>query len=348
MIYFDVTKAAASGHRSGLMRVSSRLSAALGTGAIEAMWDEGLREYRTRDRVNFAPGDWLLTAEVFSEAERPGWGELLRSGRIRMAAVFHDAIPLKFPQITWPQSVARHPGYMKMLARFDHVWAVSEASRAELTGFWQWQGLANVPPVEVLALGADFNGAPRVTSWVIEAGVVPQLLCVGILEPRKNQLLLLDVAEQLWTEGRRFELHLVGRVNPHFGTPIVARIKSLRKKFPNLRYHETADDGALAALYRTARVSVFPTLAEGCGLPLLESLWQSVPCVCSDLPVLRENADGGGCWPVAVNDLPAWTEALRQMLTDDVLLARLAQEAATRPLPTWAEAAATVAATLNP
>ncbi|MEO6873784.1 MAG: hypothetical protein ABI222_03070, partial [Opitutaceae bacterium] len=127
MIYFDVTKAAASGHRSGLMRVSSRLSAALGTGAIEAMWDEGLREYRTRDRVNFAPGDWLLTAEVFSEAERPGWGELLRSGRIRMAAVFHDAIPLKFPQITWPQSVARHPGYMKMLARFDHVWAVSEA-----------------------------------------------------------------------------------------------------------------------------------------------------------------------------------------------------------------------------
>ncbi|MEO6876277.1 MAG: glycosyltransferase, partial [Opitutaceae bacterium] len=263
-------------------------------------------------------------------------------------AVFHDAIPLKFPQITWPQSVARHPGYMKMLARFDHVWAVSEASRAELTGFWQWQGLANVPPVEVLALGADFNGAPRVTSWVIEAGVVPQLLCVGILEPRKNQLLLLDVAEQLWTEGRRFELHLVGRVNPHFGTPIVARIKSLRKKFPNLRYHETADDGALAALYRTARVSVFPTLAEGCGLPLLESLWQSVPCVCSDLPVLRENADGGGCWPVAVNDLPAWTEALRQILTDDVLLARLAQEAATRPLPTWAEAAATVAATLNP
>jgi glycosyltransferase involved in cell wall biosynthesis len=155
----------------------------------------------------------------------------------------------------------------------------------------------------VLALGADFDAAARISSVPQNSTLAPQLLCVGILEPRKNQAFLLDVAEELWREGLRFELHVVGRANPHFGRPLVARIKSLRKEFPGqLHYHEAVNDSAVAQLYATARASVFPTIAEGCGLPLLESLWMGVPCVCSDLPVLRENADGGGCVPVALND----------------------------------------------
>ena len=92
-----------------------------------------------------------------------------------------------------------------------------------------------------------------------------------------------------------------------------------------------------------ARASLFPTIAEGCGLPLLESLWQGVPSVCSDLPVLMENASGGGCLPVAVSDHTAWKAALKQILTDDALHARLVHEAVTRPLPTWKEAAAQIA-----
>ncbi len=347
MIYFDVTKAAESGHRSGLQRVSARLGEALGPAATPVTWDEGLRDARKLERVKPAPGDWFLTAEVFAENERPGFGEFIRSGRVRTAAIFHDAIPLKFPHITWPQSVARHPGYLKFLAAYDRVWAVSEASRDELTGFWHWQGLAKNPPVGVLALGADFNGAARVTQRAVVAGTKPKLLCVGILEPRKNQALLLEVGEELWTEGLRFELHLVGRVNPHFGAPLVTRIKTLQEKFPGLRYHDTAGDDEVAQLYATARASVFPTLAEGCGLPLLESLWQGVPCVCSDLPVLRENAGGGGCLPVAVNDRAAWQDALRRVLTDATLCSRLSREAAVRALPTWAAAAAALRAELG-
>jgi len=330
MIYFDVTKAGSAAHRSGLTRVSARLAAGLGAAATPVSWPAWDRSVR--------PEDWLLTAELFSEEERPGWTEFVRSRRCRTAAIFHDAIPLKFPGITWPQSVARHPGYLKQLASFDRVWAVSAASREELVGFWRWQGLAKMPPVEVLPLGADFAGTPRVTE-ATEPAVPPRLLSVGILEPRKNQRLLLEVGEELWAEGLAFELHLVGRVNPHFGRPIVRRIGELRRKYPGLHYHEAASDAAVARLYGLARASVFPTLAEGCGLPVLESLWQGVPCVCSDLPVLRENSDGGGCMAVKTGDRPAWKEALRRLLTDEALQARLAADARTRPLPTWAGAA---------
>ncbi|HVU35688.1 MAG TPA: glycosyltransferase [Opitutaceae bacterium] len=329
MIHFDRTKADAARHRSGLTRVSDRLAAGLGAEAQAVQWaDWDLRVRRD---------DWFVTAELFSEAERPGFTAFLDSRACRTAAVFHDAIPLKHPHITWPQSVARHPGYMKLLARFDRVLAVSAASKEELEGFWRWLGLERTPPVAVLPLGADFNGEPRVTRRTSGAAV-PQLLSVGIIEPRKNQALLLDGCERLWSEGLRFELHLAGRVNPHFGRPIARRARALARRHP-LHVHESPDDRVVAGLYRTVRATVFPSIAEGCGLPLIESLWMGVPCVCSDLPVLRENADGGGCLPVASGDVMAWINALRQVLTDDALLAQLADQATSRPLPTWTETA---------
>ena len=329
MIFFDVTKAGGSGHRSGLMRVSGRLADELGAAATPIRWPAWNRQA--------AATDWFLTGEIFSPDERPDFDAFLGQRPCRLAAIFHDAIPLKHPRITWPQSVARHPAYMKMLSRFDRVWADSEASRRDLVEFWRWQGVEKIPPVEVLALGADFNAGPRVVTRPAATG--RGLLCLGILEPRKNQMFLLDVAEALWREGREFELHVVGRVNPHFGAPIVARIKALRRTFPGLHFHEAAGDGVVAQLYATTRAGIFPTIAEGCGLPLLESLWMGVPCVCSDLPVLRENAEGGGCVTVPPNDLAAWKDACRAVLTDDAWHAKLTREAATRPLPTWRDAA---------
>jgi len=329
MIWFDVTKSGPSGHRSGLSRVSSRLREELGVSARPVSWHEW-------DRGALA-GDWFCTAELFSEAERPGLWNFLRNPPCRLAAIYHDAIPLRHPQITWPQSVSRHPEYMKMLGQFERVFAVSAASREELLGFWRWQGVTPRGEVEVLPLGADFNAAPRVAGRGVPDP--PLLLSVGIIEPRKNQLFLLERCAELWAEGLCFELHLVGRLNPHFGPPILARLKALQQEYPGLTYHAAASDGVVAGLYRRARASVFPTLAEGCGLPLLESLWMGVPCLCSDLPVLRENAGGGGCLTAPVNDARAWRDLLRRALTDAPLMSRLTDEAQRRPLPLWSAAA---------
>lgn len=341
MIFFDLTKTGAAGHRSGLVRVSHRLLAALS--ALPAPVQPVSWPLPT------APGaaDWFFTAELFSESERPGLTRFIQAHACRLGAIFHDAIPLKHPHITWPRSVERHPGYMKLLAEFDRVWAVSQASKEELEGFWRWQRVSPRARVDVLPLGADLDAQPRVTGRVMPSGVA-KLLCVGILEPRKNQAFLVQVCEQLWREGVEFELHVIGRVNPHFGRPVEARMREVAKrKRGRLHYHAAANDQQLLALFADARATVFPTIAEGCGLPLLESLWQGVPCVCSDLPVLRENADGGGCEAVAVNDAAAWAAALRRVIGDGAYAARLTQEAQARALPTWREAADRVMAGLR-
>jgi glycosyltransferase involved in cell wall biosynthesis len=345
MIYFDVTKTGKAGHRSGLTRVSARLREELGASAIGVEWRDGYwKNADAGSAVPFSSHDWLLTAELFSEAERPGLWSFLKERPCRLAAIFPDAIPLKQPHISWPQSVTRHPEYMKMLASFDRIFAISAASAEELTGFWTWQGVSPRASVETLLLGADFLKRPRPpfvpANERSAQGGNGSLLCIGILEPRKNQLFLLDVCASLWAEGLAFELNIVGRVNPHFGKPVLARIEALRRAGARAKHHQALSDEKVLELYRAATASVFPTIAEGCGLPPLESLWLGVPCICSDLPVLRENVDGGGCVPVALNDLQAWKAAIRRVLTDAEWAARLRSEAEARVVPTWAQAAA--------
>jgi glycosyltransferase involved in cell wall biosynthesis len=341
MIYYDVTKMGAAKHRSGLTRVSSRLWQELGNEVTPVVWSKGFRLFRQRTPVQFGPADWLLTVELFSEAERPGFHAFVARPPCRLAAMFHDAIPLRFPHSTWPQSVQRHPDYMKLLAGFDRVFAISAASRRDLTGFWRWQGVVPRAEVSTIELGADLDGSARTTALQLRL-LAPRrsLLSVGIVEPRKNQTLLLNVCEALWGEGLDFELHVVGRVNPHFGAPIAKRLKQTQRRESRMHFHEAVADTALHRLYGSARAVACPTIAEGCGLPVLEALWRGVPCVVSDLPVLRENADGGGCLVARVDDAKDWADKLRAVLTDDVLAARLRNEAANRPLPRWADTAA--------
>ena len=353
MIYFDVTNAYRSRHKSGLLRVSARLLSELGSKAIPVVWRKGqwfkaadipkggawrlwLKPGRRPPPVQFGVADWLFTPEVFSPDERHGFAEFLKRKDFHTAVLFHDAIPLKFPHITWPRSVARHAPYLSMLADFDRVLAVSRASADELTEFWHWQGREHTPAVNVLPLGADFDGgARRVRSSAIPPP--PVVLCTGILEPRKNQVFLIDVCETLWAAGLVFELHLVGRVNPHFGRPVLEAIQAARRRGRAIHHHRGLNDSGLSTLYARARVSVFPTLAEGCGLPLLESLWRGVPCLCSDLPVLRENADAGGCVSLPLDRPAQWQETLHRLLTDDTAWSRLAQDAGARRLTFWCE-----------
>ncbi len=299
MIYWDFTKTNKNKAHSGLNRVSRCLLERMKARGIEVQpcrWS--FRRYsfvelrENGKRIDFQPGDTWITPEVFAEIDRPGFENWLHRKEARTVVIYHDAIPLKYPEFTWPKSVSRHPHYMKLILQFDQILANSEASKQELLDYWQWAGVTNIPSVETIPLGADGLVPQRITTprTLSES---PHILMTGILEPRKNQSLLLDAALILKEREINFQISFVGRINPHFGKPIQERIQKLRRRGLPVSFFNQPPDSELMGLYDTADITVFPSLAEGNGLPVMESLWLGKPVICSPLACHREHAARG-------------------------------------------------------
>ncbi|MBA3836658.1 MAG: glycosyltransferase family 1 protein, partial [Zymomonas sp.] len=97
------------------------------------------------------------------------------------------------------------------------------------------------------------------------------------------------------------------------------------------------DDAQLAEVLGRARALLFPSHAEGFGIPLVEALAAGIPVIASDLPVFREIAgdipellanDDENAWIAALTDYAGNNSARRARQ-----LARLQGYTA----PTWAE-----------
>lgn len=280
----------------------------------------------------------LICPELFSAKVGARLPELLATVPGPRVAIFYDAIALKYPELTPPGTVARFPAYLRELLVFDGVAAISEDSAASLRDYWRWLGVAEAPPVQAIPLGID---NPPVTALepIVMSGP-PRLLCVCTIEGRKNHLALLEACETLWAEGRKFELQLVGMARADTAGPALARIHALQQAGRPLRFNGSVPDAELHAAYRACSFTVYPSIIEGFGMPVLESLHYGKPCVCSGRGALGESAHGGGCVPLDLVDASTLAAALRRLLTQPAELAALARAARARHLKTWPEYAA--------
>ena len=96
-----------------------------------------------------------------------------------------------------------------------------------------------------------------------------------------------------------------------------------------------ANDELLWSAYRLARFTVFPSLNEGFGLPIVESISCGTPVITSAFGSMSEIAGDGGALLVDPRDDHALADAMRLLLTDEVELDRLSAQARRRPLRTW-------------
>ena len=303
----------------------------------------------------------LLVPEVFSADTAAVLPELLHNVAGPRVAIFHDAIALKFPELTPTKTVARFPAYLRELLAFDGIAAVSEDSRDSLRDYWRWLGITQPPPVQTIPLGTDSvchglpdkrpapaaSGSPFVAvantqRSPLSAQPIPTILSVGSLEGRKNHLALLDACEQLWSAGARFELRLIGLAHPQTGRAALARLRVLQAAGRPLRYDGPATEAALHSAYASCAFTIYPSLIEGFGLPVIESLAHGKPCICSARGALGESARDGGCVALPSVDAAHVAAAVRRLLDTPTELAALAQAARARKFRSWSDYAATL------
>lgn len=324
------------------------------------LWDRSLRDYRllrADERERLAcyggprdDGRWRDLAAAVDAArpavlflsEAPVDGQL--GGRLlwayardmKVAAMLYDLIPLSHPVLCVPDIVRRFPDYVEGIAGVDALFPISAESLRQLERYAAEHELALPARRRAVWLPAQFGSTRRDTGPVAAGGGPVRCLSVGSIEPRKNQANLIAAFESLVRRrpGLGLELTLVG--NRFAGAEALAeRIDALSRELASLRWSGIVDDEALAGLYAQSAFTVYPSLVEGFGLPIMESLWLGRPCLCHADGVMAELAAGGGCLTVDMNDVGAIETALERLATDAGLRERLGAEARGRALRDW-------------
>ena len=114
------------------------------------------------------------------------------------------------------------------------------------------------------------------------------VLSVGTVDLRKNQLSLVPLWERLYREMGKATpiLVLAGWASDLFEACLQAAC-SMCSMYGQVVHIRDASDAELAWLYEHCEFTVYPSLHEGWGLPVGESLWFGKPCICyrhSSLP----------------------------------------------------------------
>ncbi|WP_213954181.1 glycosyltransferase family 1 protein [Variovorax sp. dw_954] len=204
------------------------------------------------------------------------------------ACTIHDTLFETHPQYFTPNFV-RMSRVTSMIAmrHASLLFTVSEFSRGEIARLY------DIDPVRIAITtnGIDttrFHPGAEGADYVRSAGLEPggYLCTVGRLEPRKNHLNLLRAYALL--PGPRMPLVIIGQRDFH-SEPIFDAVRTLGLE-QDVRFMEKVPDHGLPALLRHAAVFVYPTFAEGFGMPVAEAMASGVPVVTSSTTSLPEVA----------------------------------------------------------
>ena len=375
----DVTSSTRDPSNPGVIRVTRRLSRELqlyGEDPIFVVWEQGTERYvlptqdecMTLGRFNGpvvseaerisesphrrtaldgildgeeSPRPWLLFPEVMMETSFRGAREFARRRNFKTAAVFYDSIPVLRPDLCNEEIRSNHRQYMLGLAECDLVLPISHFSSDCLRDFWREPGIGTSCQVVPDVLPGEFGGTQRV-SLPPERGVGrTNILCVSTLEPRKNHRNLIEACLQLTERHPEFDWSLTLVGGRYYGSFEIAEwVEEMAAKNSRIKWLGVVDDKALEHCYQEASFTVYPSVIEGFGLPIVESIWHGRPCICYSEGVMAELAEGGGCFTTDVTDPIRLSEAIYRLGTDGDLRLKLSREATTRPLRTWHDYAA--------
>jgi glycosyltransferase involved in cell wall biosynthesis len=258
----------------------------------------------------------------------------------RTGVIGFDCVPITSAETTAHGFAGVFSLNLAAVAHFDTVCAISDAAAAEYEGWRRMLEGAGLTGPAITAVGLPGHAPEPEPEAVLEAQRrlllpgLPLVLVVGSHEPRKNHLSVLHAAEQLWRRGRRFSLTFIGG-NAWGSEEFTERLAELQRRGRPVESVSKLPDRLLWAAYRLARCTVFPSLNEGFGLPVAESLSAGTPAITSNFGSMREIAEEGGALMVDPRDDADLVAALDRVLTDDALLARLRTETAARPVRGW-------------
>jgi glycosyltransferase involved in cell wall biosynthesis len=202
------------------------------------------------------------------------------------AVTIHDVLFEPFPEFFTPRFVMRSRLMMRWAARHaDMLFTVSDYSKQEISTRY---GVA-ASQIDVVHNAVDtthFCPGNKGSDFVTQRGLVSgeYLITVGRIEPRKNHANILRAYAQM--PGKPPPLVIVGQRDFGYGDfeTALAQMPATHK----VLLLSNVGDEELPALCRHALAFIYPSLAEGFGMPPLEGLASGVPVITSATTAIPE------------------------------------------------------------
>lgn len=245
--------------------------------------------------IQFGPGDILLLPDAYW-AKMNIWPvvERARQSGVTVASVVYDLIPITHEEFVGDGMKAKFIEYLRCLATHsDLIIAISDTVREQLRSYLPQICVpgAYCSDIRSFTLGAEFataegNSSQELKELFGNAENSPYLM-VATFEPRKNHKYLVDAFEALWETHPHLKLCLVGRVG-WLCDDLLARLENHAARNRQLFVFHGITDAELQYCYQSSRGVIFPSIVEGFGLPIVESLWHGKKTFASDTLIHRE------------------------------------------------------------
>ena len=176
----------------------------------------------------------------------------------------------------------------KSLNIIDNYLVATNSLKNELHDYFKKLG-KNITP-SVIKFGFGGKNIIEVPS-IVEGKFV---LTVSTIEVRKNHITLVKTWHQLLKNNRlnSHKLVIVGKWGWKV-EPLKRYLEEHKELCEHIVILNNLDDNNLTSLYKNCSFTVFASIAEGYGLPVVESAYHGKLCIASDTPVMREV--GGEC-----------------------------------------------------
>lgn len=228
------------------------------------------------------------TLDVFHglSAELP----FLLPDSVAKVVTVHDLIFLRFPQFYNPIDVSIYKAKVKSACnRADKIVAISQQTADDIVDYLN----IDRDKIEVIYQGCHENFKRAVSAD--EVSIVKQkynlpneyILNVGTIEERKN-LGVLVKSLALLPETLRIPLVVLGRFTPY--TKHVIEEARRLNVLNSIVFLHNASFSDFPAIYKGAKIFVYPSLFEGFGIPLVEAIEVGVPVITSTGSCFHEAA----------------------------------------------------------
>lgn len=251
---------------------------------------------------------------------------LKRQFGTRFVMTVHDLIPA-YARDTCDQDTARvFEEFMRRALRHtDHILSVSEHTAKDIRRYVKGLKIAE-PAITVTRNGSSFDEFMPGDGGVSDLAPsdVPErfVLFVATIEGRKNHQLMLDIWRRMLEAGDDPpHLVCVGRLGWKSTGFISALVETDNLDGRVLLLRDISDTD-LRMLYRRSLFTVFPTLYEGWGLPVGESLAMGKICVSSNRASVPEVAGEFGVY-IDIDDFDRSLATIRDLIADEPKRKRL-------------------------